>query len=241
MPAATDFDLERIIPDQLSSDPYERETFEIHAARYRFAGRWVAGKRVLDLACGVGYGSAILREAGATSVTGVDLSPEAIAYARGRYAAPGIEFVVSDGNQFTPERPFDVVVSLESIEHVPDARGFVRRLAGFLAPGGHLIGSVPTTLSTDVNPYHLHDFSATEFRALFGEVGLTIVDEMTQSQRVSPVRLRSLAGSSNRSYQLRPALLRYYAHHPRTLLRRLWTTVTRGFVNDYLVLVGRKP
>lgn len=242
MAAATDGgDLERIIPDRLSDDPIERETFEIHAARYRFAARWVRNKRVLDLACGVGYGSAILHAAGAASVTGIDLSEQTIAYARERYAAPAIEFLASDGMKYEPPRPFDVVVSLETIEHVPDARGFVARLASFVAPGGLLIGSVPTTLSTDVNPYHLHDFSDAEFRALFGSVGLCILDHMTQTQRFSPLRLRTLARSSSRSYQLRPRLVRYYATHPRSLVRRLWTTATRGFVNEYLVVVGRKP
>ena len=234
------FDLERIVPDQLSADPFERETLEIHAARYRFAARRVAGQRVLDLACGVGYGSAILKLAGAGQVTGVDLSDQAVAYARERYAAPGVSFICGDGASFSPDNLFDVVVSLETIEHVPDARGFVAQLARFVAPGGVLIGSVPTTLSSDVNPHHLHDFSADEFRALFVSNGLALVDEMTQIQRFSPLRLRKLAGHSARSYQLRPHLGRYYAGHPGMLLRRLWTTMRHGFANHYLVLVGRK-
>ena len=241
---ASTFDLERIVPDQLSADPFERETLEIHAARYRFAAQWVAAKtkesRVLDLACGVGYGSAILKLAGAGQVTGVDLSDQAVAYAREHYAAPGVSFVCSEGAAFTPAGLFDVVVSLETIEHVPDARGFVAQLTRFVAPGGVLIGSVPTTLSSDVNPHHLHDFSAGEFRAMFASNGLTLVDEMTQIQRFSPLGLRKLAGHSARSYQLRPHLGRYYAGHPGMLVRRLWTTLRHGFANHYLVLVGQK-
>jgi SAM-dependent methyltransferase len=237
---ASTFDLERIVPDQLSDDPFERETLEIHAARYRFAARRVAGKRVLDLACGVGYGSAILKLAGAGQVIGVDLSAQAVAYAREHYAAPGISFICGDGAAFTTESLFDVVVSLETIEHVPDARGFVAQLARFVAPGGLLIGSVPTTLSSDVNPHHLHDFSADEFQGMFLSNGLTIVDELTQVQRFSPLRLRKLAGHSARSYRLRPRLGLYYAGHPGMLLRRLWTTMRYGFANHYLVLAGRK-
>ncbi|MEO8705990.1 MAG: class I SAM-dependent methyltransferase [Kofleriaceae bacterium] len=234
-----DFDLERIIPDYLSDDPHERETFAIHSARYEFASSYVRGKRVLDIACGAGYGSAILAAAGAASVTGVDLSAETIAYARERYGNRGIEFINSDGMTFDPQRTFDVVVSLETIEHVPDARGFVKRLATFVAPGGVLIGSVPTTFSTDINPYHLHDFSAAEFRELFAHNGLTTIDEMTQAQRYFPLRMRSTTQTSRRSYQIKP-LLRYYATHPRALVRRMVFTVKRGFVNEYLVLVGQR-
>jgi 2-polyprenyl-3-methyl-5-hydroxy-6-metoxy-1,4-benzoquinol methylase len=241
VPVVATFDLERIIPERLSDDPVDRETLEIHAARYAFAARRVAGKRVLDLACGVGYGSAMLKAAGAAHVTGVDVSDEAVAYARAHNAADGIAFVCSDGMTYAPDAAFDVVVSLETIEHVPDARGFVRRLAGLVAPGGVLVGSVPTTLSTDINPYHLHDFSADEFRALIRANGLSIVDEMTQTQRYSPLAHRRLARTSQRKYQLRAGLTRYYATHPRMLLRRLWTTAVHGFANKYLVLVGKKP
>jgi hypothetical protein len=99
---------------------------------------------------------------------------------------------------------------------------------------------VPTTLSSDVNVHHLHDFSAEKFRRMFVSNALRIVDELTQIQRFSPLRLRKLAGHSERSYRLRPRLGRYYARHPGILLRRLWTTMRHGFANHYLVLVGRK-
>jgi SAM-dependent methyltransferase len=237
---ASTFDLERIVPDELSGDPFEQETLEIHAARYRFAARWVSGKRVLDLACGVGYGSAILKIAGAAQVIGVDRSEQAVAYARERYVAPGVSFVCSDGATFTPDGPFDVVVSLETIEHVTDVHGFVAQLARFIVPQGVLVGSVPTTLSSDVNPYHLHDLSADEFRGMFAANGFALIDEMIQVQSFSPLRLRRLAGQSARNYQLRPNLGHYYATHPGMLWRRLRATLSHGFANHYLVLVGRK-
>lgn len=183
----TSFDMERIIPDLLSrEDALERETLELHLARYRFAANFVAGRRVLDIACGVGYGSALLREAGASSVLGVDLSPEAIGYANEHYAGDGIAFVQADAMTFEPHQSFDMVVSLETIEHLPDAAGFVKRLISFANPGGIVVGSVPITLSSDVNPYHLHDFTARSFRELFSGHGLTIIDELPQLQPFSP-------------------------------------------------------
>jgi 2-polyprenyl-3-methyl-5-hydroxy-6-metoxy-1,4-benzoquinol methylase len=233
-------DLERLVPDLVSNDPAERDILGIHLARYAFAAQYVAGRTVLDAACGVGYGSAMLQESGAASVLGVDLSTDAIAYARERYAGPRLAFEAADATCFTPAAPPEVIVSLETIEHVRDARGFVARLTGLLAPGGVFIGSVPTTLSSDVNPYHLHDFSASQFRALFRDVGLVIVEELEQEQRTSPLALRRLARTSRRNYQLRRGLLRYYVGNPGMLARRLHATVRDGFVNRYVVLAGRK-
>jgi cyclopropane fatty-acyl-phospholipid synthase-like methyltransferase len=234
-------DLERLVPDLVSDDPIEQTMIALHRERYAFAGRFVDGKTVLDIACGAGYGSAMLRDAGAQSVMGVDLSAAAISYARGRYAAPGISFLEGDGMRFVPDAPVDVAVSLETIEHLPHAHDFVSRLSGFVkAEGGLVIGSVPTTLSTDVNPYHLHDFSVKRFRRLFRERGLTIVDELEQTQPYSPLKVRKLAQSSQRKYEFRQRLPLYYATHPIMAWRRFSTTLRHGFVNKYLLLVGRK-
>ncbi len=239
--SSSSFDMERIIPDLLSADvPLEREMLELHLARYRFAAKFVAGRRVLDIACGVGYGSALLHVAGAASVLGVDLSPEAIAYAIDHYRRPGIEFVQADAVTYLPGQPFDTAVSLETIEHLPDAVGFVRRLCGFVGACGMVIASAPITLSSDVNPYHLHDFSAAGFRELFQTSGLTIVDELPQIQPFSPWGLLRVRRTSQRNYSFRKGLPAYYARHPTMLFRRLATTLVHGFCNKYLVLAALK-
>lgn len=238
----TSFDMERIIPDLLAKDdPLERETFELHLARYRFAAKFVAGRRVLDIACGVGYGSALLRAAGAASVLGVDLSTEAIGYANDHYAGGGISFVQADAMAFQLDQSFDTIVSLETIEHLPDAAEFVKRLIGFACPGGILVGSVPVTLSSDVNPYHLHDFTARSFRDLLTGHGLTIIDELPQLQPFSPWGLLRARRTSRRDYGLRKGLPAYYVRHPSMLARRFAATLTQGFCNKYLALAARKP
>jgi 2-polyprenyl-3-methyl-5-hydroxy-6-metoxy-1,4-benzoquinol methylase len=234
------FDLERMVPDLLSSDSTERSMLELHLRRYAFAAQFVRGKRVLDLACGAGYGSVMLKEAGATHVVGVDLSPECMSYARERYARPGIEFLQADGMTFTPAGGCDVVVSLETIEHVPDARGFVTHLASLLEPGGILVGSVPTTLSTDVNPFHLHDFGPGQFRELFRSLGFETLAELPQDQTFSPWALLAFGSRSSRRHQLRQGLMRYYLEHPQLLAKRLLTTLRHGFCNKYLAIAGRK-
>ena len=142
---------------------------------------------------------------------------------------------------FAPAGGCDVIVSLETIEHLPDARGFVAHLAGLLAPGGILVGSVPTTLSTDVNPFHLHDFTRREFRALFRSLGLETLDELAQDQPFSPWGLLSLGSRrSSRRHQLRQGLVRHYVEHPSLLVRRLLTTLRHGFCNKYLAIAARK-
>lgn len=238
---ATSFDMERIIPDLLSTDiPLEKETLELHLARYRFAAKFVAGRSVLDMACGVGYGSALLRAGGAASVIGVDLSAQAIAYASAHYAAEGISFVHADAMTFEPGRTLDVAVSLETIEHLPDAVGFVERLVRLVGDGGTIVASVPVTLSTDVNPYHVHDFSPRQFRDFFTSRGLRVIEELHQSQPFSPLGVLKAKKGSHRNYGLRKGLPLYYARHPGMLARRLATTLANGFCNKYLVVAAQK-
>src|SRR4051812_7358615 len=83
---------ERLIPKQLADDPASRRLMEIHVRRYEEAARFVRGQRVLDIACGVGYGSQLLGRGGAEQVVGVDLSPDAIRYAQAHYLMPNIQF-----------------------------------------------------------------------------------------------------------------------------------------------------
>lgn len=229
-----------MVPDLLSKDSIERNMLELHLRRYAFAANFVRGKRVLDLACGAGYGSVILKEAGAAEVIGVDLAPDCIHYARERYARPGIEFLQADGMTFTPAGGCDVIVSLETIEHLPDAHGFVAHLGSLLAPGGVLIGSVPTTLSTDVNPFHLHDFSPRQFRELFSSLGFETLAELPQDQPFSPWALLPFGARPSRRHQLRQGLVPYYLAHPQLLAKRLMTTLRYGFCNKYLAIAGQK-
>jgi 2-polyprenyl-3-methyl-5-hydroxy-6-metoxy-1,4-benzoquinol methylase len=70
-----------------------------HLERYRYAEQFVAGKDVLDVACGTGYGSAILARAGARSVTGLDVSPEAVQFADQNYASATVRFLHGDAQQ----------------------------------------------------------------------------------------------------------------------------------------------
>ena len=103
----------------------------------------LAGKRALDMGCGAGLLAEPLARLGA-SVTGVDAAPEVIAAATVHATAAGlaIDYRVGGIEAVAGER-FDLVVSFEVIEHVPDPAVFVRALAAALAPGGLLLLSTP--------------------------------------------------------------------------------------------------
>jgi SAM-dependent methyltransferase len=158
-PPIPDFS-ERMVPEQAAG-----RTFWEHIARYRFAKEFVNRKRVLDIACGEGYGAAALVRSGAESVIGIDLSPEVCARARRRY---GIDARPGDA-QAIPlhDRSVDLVVSFETIEHLADPAAFLGECARVLVPEGSLIVSTPNrpvySGLDHQNPFHIIEFDEHEF------------------------------------------------------------------------------
>lgn len=135
----------------------------------------VKERRVLDGACGTGYGTSLLRRAGAECVEGVDLSEESVEEAEARYGGPGIRFSAADlVNLGHPDEAFDVVVSFESIEHVKDDGRYVAEMRRVLRRGGIFLCSTPnrtvtnpgTAISTKpYNPFHVREYTINELRA----------------------------------------------------------------------------
>ena len=142
-----------------------------HWHRYHFASRFVGGKRVLDVACGEGYGTALLaREA--AHVTGVDISPDAIAHARKNYAASRAEFAEGSCTRLPlGDASVDVAVSFETLEHIGEQSAFIDELARVLRPEGVLLLSCPNRREySDVrgfsNEFHVKELYRDELAAL---------------------------------------------------------------------------
>ena len=143
-----------------------------HWHRYHFAAPWARGKRVLDIACGEGYGSALLaREA--ASVTGVDISADAIAHARRAYAdVANVDYRQGSCTAIPlPDASVDLAVSFETIEHIHEQAAFVAELARVLAPDGVLLLSSPDKAEYSdktgfANEFHVRELYRDELRAL---------------------------------------------------------------------------
>ncbi|MFM7423431.1 MAG: class I SAM-dependent methyltransferase [Elainella sp.] len=166
---------ERMVPEMVAEgDPCTQRMLDIHLGRYQTASRYVQGKKVLDIASGAGFGSKMLKETGAAQVIGVDISPTSIQYAQEHYGTAGVSFVQADAEVFEWQEPFDVIVSFETIEHVPHPDKFLAQIRKLLKPDGHFLLSVPLGETRHIDPYHLHVFQQQDVFEKFQQAGFTI-------------------------------------------------------------------
>ncbi len=147
---------------------YDEARRRFHKARYEFAAERVAGKAVADISCGPGYGTALLVSAGnAARAVGVDIDEEAIGYAQAVYGGGNVEYLTADGQATGLEDDsFDVVVSFETIEHLPDDQALVAEFARLLRPGGQLIISTPNQWPLELAPFHVRVYDRPAFAAV---------------------------------------------------------------------------
>jgi SAM-dependent methyltransferase len=160
---------ERTLPDV----PEENYWYRRHLVVYEWIAARVEGLRVVDMACGEGYGSDVLARR-AASVVGVDANPEAHEHARLRYRRPNLRFARELVETFA--EPADAVVFLQTIEHLQDPRAALARfrsLVGDAPDGGVVYVSTPNvrTLAPkgakrSDNPWHVHEYEADEFEML---------------------------------------------------------------------------
>ena len=230
--------LERIVPDEIRTEGITAsETMKLHFERYTFAKSYLAPGTLLDMACGVGYGTAMLASGNPRIVkaVGVDVSRAAVDYARRRYEGGSVSFEGADALTYSPGFRFDNIVSLETVEHVEHPVELFARFSDLLAPGGRLIASVPVTPSVDANPHHKNNFTVNTFQRLAAPHSLALLGRLDQTQPFSPLALAHK--TEPRAHGLRPNMARFYAQHPSHFLLRLWSTLADGFVNKYVTLV----
>jgi len=165
-----EFTGERVVPGQVDVDLWNE-----HLARYLFAARLARRRRVLDIGCGAGYGSAELARS-ADAVTGIDISPDAVALARSSYAAPNLQFLAASATSIPfAAASFDLITCFEVIEHIHDWAALLAEARRLLRPGGQFVVSTPnksyyaeTRVQTGPNPFHVHEFEYDEFASALG-------------------------------------------------------------------------
>jgi methyltransferase family protein len=157
---------ERTLPDV----PEENYWFQRHLVVYDWIRRRVGGLRVVDMACGEGYGSDVLSRS-AASVVGVDANPDAHEHAKARYTRPGLRFERDMIQTFA--EPCDAVVFLQTIEHVEEPGELLEHfkrisdVAYISTP--NVLTLAPKGAARSGNPWHVHEYRAQEFRELLGQ------------------------------------------------------------------------
>ena len=166
---------ERVIPKLMNPT---NGLLKEHIVRYEFAARFAKG-RVLDIACGVGYGASILIETlygrHIEKIIGVDSDEESIRYAREHYNGHQVEYFTMDALAKNLDKQlglFDTIISFETIEHLEEDVLFIEHLNKLLKPGGTLIISTPFGRGRALpctNPFHMHQYKEEEFLEMLSD------------------------------------------------------------------------
>ncbi len=195
-PALT-FTGERFTPEVRGAIWYE------HWHRYAFVAELVRGKRVLDAACGEGYGSFLLSHT-AARVAGVDISADAVAHARQRYSRDNLDFTQGSVTSLPlPDASVDVVVSFETIEHLPAQREMLAEFRRVLRASGVLVISSPNRpvyneAGEVENHFHVAELDRTELKALLDPA---FSQQQWYGQRVVAQSLLWAEGQGNAAVQ----------------------------------------
>jgi ubiquinone/menaquinone biosynthesis C-methylase UbiE len=164
-----EFTGERVVPGKTPQTIYDE-----HIYRYIFAASLAENKVVLDVACGTGYGAGFMADKGSSKVVGVDISAEAIDYARERFSKDTkASFVCANAIRLPfGDDAFDVVVSFETVEHIKQYRKFLAECRRVLKENGLLVCSTPNRrifspkLAKPINTFHVKEFWPEEFYRL---------------------------------------------------------------------------
>jgi len=162
---------ERIIIENFQSNQESYLLYLVHIVSYKYSLGYVKEKKVLDYGCGSGYGTALISDA-CLQITGVDVSPEAIAHAKDHFSAPNLSYLQVNQIEVAPlpfpDSSFDVVLSFQVIEHVQNVSIFLQEIERVLVPGGCVLFSTPDRSSRlfsfqkPWNMWHLREYTQSQ-------------------------------------------------------------------------------
>ena len=214
--------------EHLANDPTS-ELWGEHRSRYRVAAQFAAGQRILDVATGAGFGLQMLRKASGCPI-GLDYDVDALHEVRRlEKTAP---LVQADATCLPlASASIDLVVSFETLEHVPDARAMVFEIRRVLTPGGRLVLSTPNRAfgppeRHSNNPFHIKEFTADELRELLNEV---FADVQIRGQRPA------------NAYRYVPFLMVEPHYEPAALMWKLLVRLPFGIKNRLALALGGRP
>lgn len=187
--------------------------FDRSVARYIFAQPFANRRRVLDVACGSGYGSFLLSQT-AAHVTGVDVDKDTVQFAQKEFASNNVTYRCADAcNTGMGSDSIECIVSFETVEHISTYRAFLAEMKRVLKPGGQMIISTPNRficspqLQKPLHEHHVIEWSLDEFKALLEEFFL-----------VEEVHVQKFRWSS-RTVFLRNLYARFFAMFGQCMLR----------------------
>jgi len=146
-------------------DIFNESRRQFHLERYNFTTKFSRNKVIADIACGTGYGTDLLKRRGnALKVYGVDICSEAINYANMHYSNQDVEYICSSGETTGLENEtIDVVVSFETIEHVPNDLSLLKEFYRILKIGGILVCSTPNEWPIEIATHHVREYNRDSF------------------------------------------------------------------------------
>lgn len=163
-----------------------------HRGRYEFAVEFIVkGSQVLDLACGVGYGSYMLANRSlCEKIVSVDSSIDALAYGSKYYNSPKIDYRLGDCLSIVLEPEFfDIVLCFETIEHIENERQLLEKFHQALKPQGRLLCSTPNQKNVpfdpNTHPFHIRHYTPEEFMKLLEQSGFYIEQVWSQKNLFS--------------------------------------------------------
>lgn len=249
---------ERVYPKEMDSQGrhnIQGVMYEVFTTRYQVAREWLReyfghnDVRVLDIACGSGYGTEILSSLG--RAVGVDMDPDAVEYANTNYADKRTSFKIGNADDLDFLKSlgsFDAIVSLATVEHVADAYKYMGWIRRALRPGGASVVCFPSVVTMDwAIPHHKRDISKKAASRLFERTGFKVKKDFFQNHKLDIRHLINEVSPEENEIPVPPLSqwIGYYLTHPHHLMLRVYEMTIGGGIHfgdqEYLLVPEPQP